>query len=269
MRNLIKLSFVAAFLLGACNLPSARTPQPDEVATRVAEMLTIQPSEVTLPTQSAQITGAPSVTVTSPTQLPSLTPTLSAEDPRKILGTSTWTDHFDGNPQFGVISDEHVRVEQGSNALHLTALQADGWHSWTMASPELSDFYLEATVTTGVCSGRDRYGIFFRAPDPNQGYFLAFTCDGNYAIRKWDGTSFTDLLQSSSPSGSINAGSNQTNRIGIRAADQIFTIFANGTKIGEVTDSSYKSGGFGLMIASYVTPNFTVNISEVSYWKMQ
>lgn len=273
MRKIIILTSIITFFLGACNLPSAHTSQPDgDVATRVAEMLTAQPGEATpmfLSTQAGINSEIPSALPVSPTQLPSLTPTLLADDPREVLGSPTWTDQFDKTPQFGIFSDEHARVEQSSNALHLTAPLADGWYSWTMSSPKLDNFYLEAKVSTGVCSGRDRYGIFFRAPDPNQGYFLIFTCDGNYTIRKWDGKSFTDVLKSSSPSASVNTGSNQTNRIGIRADNQVLTIFANGMKIDEVVDSTYGSGAFGLMIASYDTPNFTIDISEVSYWKLQ
>lgn len=272
MRNLLPWVFVASLLLGACNLPSSRTPQPADVATRVSQLLTVHPNTETpmvLSTVPVEIPTISSNTITPTiTIVPLATAALSADDPRSSLGSPTWSDRFDGNPHFGVFTDENVRVEQKDHSLVMTALQPNGWHSWTMSSPTLDNFYLEATTTTSTCSGKDRYGLFFRAPDPNQGYFLSFTCEGNFAIRKWDGSAFTDLLISSSPSAAINPGGNQTNRIGIKAVNHSLTIFANGVNIGETQDTSISQGTFGLLIAAYATQNFTVKVTEVDYWDL-
>ena len=84
-----------------------------------------------------------------------------------------------------------------------------------MASPKISNFYLEIQGTSGdSCQGKDRYGLIFRAPDPNQGYLFGISCDGFYRLRAWDGEKFSGLI-SWRQSEYIHTGPNQTNRIGV------------------------------------------------------
>jgi len=148
----------------------------------------------------------------------------------------------------------------------LTSLQPIGWHSWSMYYHNLQNFYLEATLRTQTCSGADRYGLVFRAPDDNHGYFYGLSCDGKYNLSSYDGANFTTLIDYTKSS-AILSGSNQTNRLGVMARGSEINLYMNGVPIQQINDSTYTSAGvFGVFIASQETANFTYEMDEIDYW---
>ncbi|MCL4560266.1 MAG: hypothetical protein M1281_06605 [Chloroflexi bacterium] len=277
---------VLIFLLAACSLPQNGTPNPQAVSTQVTQLLTASPAIPTIlapavpllsptphpvpiivlpsPTIASSTTPVPSPTTTL---TPINTPTTSSIDPRLTLGAPSREDRMDDGAAWGVFSDEHVQIEPGSGYLSLTAIKTDGWHSWTVSNYELADFYMEVTATPENCSGGDRYGVVFRSPDASQGYLFGFTCDGKYAFYEWDGSKFNTLVDWAS-SDKIHSGAGQTNRLGIMARGDQFTFYANGSQIAEAQDSKYDEGVYGLFVASYQTPDFTVQIEQVDYWTL-
>lgn len=228
-------------------------------------MLTVLSSTAT-PTPQITDTATPTPTQ-SPEPSPSPTVTPPPGDPRQILGTPTWIDRFDDGKHFGEFDDDHARVEMQDGHLFLTAHNADSWYSWTIANSTLKDFYLDATFKTGDCAGLDRYGLMARAPDPSQGYFLDFSCDGQYQFHIWDGNTFTSLI-SWTRSDHIHAGAGQINRVGLMARGVQLSLYANGALLKQVQDTTYAEGTFGLFIAATQTAGFKVEVDEVEYWKL-
>jgi hypothetical protein len=264
--------FPLLLALGACNLPKPTpTPSAAQISTQVAQLLTSMPTTIQSPEPSSTpplATPSPIPPTMTPTSTPISTPTSMPGDPRQTLGTPTWSDKFGGAKHFGEFDDQHVKVEIRDGHLYMTALNADSWYGWTMANDQIKDFYLEMVAKPGDCSGLDRYGILARAPDPSQGYFFGFSCDGQYSLRKWDGSKFTDLVKWT-PSSDILAGANQTNRVGLMARGDQLTLYANGKELAKVQDSTYQNeGGFGLFIAASQTPGFIVEVDEVAYWTL-
>jgi len=198
---------------------------------------------------------------------PVVTAPVVVGDPRTTLGTPTRVDNFDSGQGWGQFEDDHVKVEAEDGYLKMTAKNADGWHGWSLSNPPLTNFYLEATEKTGMCSGKDSYGLMARAPDPNQGYFLELSCDGQFKFQRWDGSRFITLVNWTDNS-AVNSGSDQVNRIGLKAEGDRFTFFANGVKIGETTDAAYDAGRFGLFVAGSSSTDFTVEVDEVAYWAL-
>ena len=148
----------------------------------------------------------------------------------------------------------------------MTSKKANSYENWSMAWPVLTDFYLEITGTTGdSCSGKDRYGMIFRAPDPEQGYLVGISCDGNYRVRTWDGENFEELV-GWQPSEHILTGKDQTNRLGVMADGSKLSVYINGHLVEEIQDDTYSKGSFGTFIAADNTPGFTVSVSEAAYW---
>jgi len=266
MKPNLAIFLLVLLSLSGCNLPRVTpTPNPALVATQVAQMLTILPATATsTPPVSDTATQPPTQ---SPQPSPTPTGTPSPGDPRQILGAPTWTDQFNDGKHFGEFDDDHARVEMRDGHLFLTAHNADSWYSWTIANANLKDFYLEATVKTSDCAGLDRYGLMARAPDPSQGYFLDFSCDGQYQLRIWDGNKFTGLIPWTR-SDHINAGAGQINRIGLMARGAQLSLYANGALLKQLQDSTYAEGTFGLFIAAAKTAGFTVEVDEVDYWKL-
>ncbi len=182
------------------------------------------------------------------------------------LGAPDWRDNFDNAANwFQFETDEH-EFEVKNGAMVMTALVKPTSDYWGLATaPQLTDFYLEIKVTTGPsCGGLDRYGVLVRAPDVDNGYVYAFSCNGRYRIYRWDGeyTSLKDWTVSPS----IKSGPDQTNRMGIWAEGDTFKLYANGKLLATVSDDEFPKGRFGLFIGSAETAGFRVSVDTVSYW---
>ena len=279
----------AALAVGACAMFQPQGPPPEgELATRVSGTLTAIPPVITLPPETQATPEAPSPTATSePTQapptatftpepsvtpLPSFTPlatpTLLSGDPRSQLGNPTWRDPFDATNNWPLGEDEFTRAEIEDGQLVMTGLSTtDGWR---LTSPEVHDFYIEMTVETESCTSTDHYGLMVRVPDrheANQGYLFAFTCDGRYSLRAWDGETMTSLVPATA-NASILAGSDKTNRMGLMADGDRLVLYANGVQLREVEDDAYdEAGSFGVFVGARQTADFTIRVSEIAYWE--
>jgi len=265
------------FLLSACNIPSAppdSTPTPDLIATQVSLLLTEAPTATQtqlVPTLAASTNTAPAqptvtFTETPPSTLPTATdtPAVSSNDP------PDWKDTLDGGKAFYQYENENTKVTQESGHLALTGTNANGWLGWSLTfSRKPADFRLEATFVTQTCSGSDMYGLIFRAPNANSGYFYGVTCDGQYNLHARDFENETDTILLNLNYGSgINAGSNMTNKLAVRAEGTKIGLYANDVLLQEVTDSTYASGSFGPFVAANETPGFTVWMEEIALWEL-
>jgi hypothetical protein len=252
-------------LLIACNLPVGKTtPSPDTVSTMVASTLDSQstatvastpqqPTQTALPTQTMQ----PTTTFTP-------TPTNSPEDPRELLGEPSQVTF---NTSWYLEDDDHTIIDLKDNKLVMTSIQPVGWYTWSIHPPRLGDHYLEAKIHVKQCSGNDSYGMIFRAGDDYaSGYFVGLTCDGKYNLRTYDQNAFRNLVEWTQ-SDAVLSGSDQTNRLGVKSEGSRLTIYINGKMIKEVQDSTFSNGMFGFFISGNATPNFTIEVETLDYWK--
>ena len=162
------------------------------------------------------------------------------EDPMTGSAISDWED------EDGDLPDTlYLRLTLDDARFYVTGKLA-GFSTWYFTWRELSDFYLQATMDSGSCSGQDAYGLIVRGPEHmagvSYGYVVAFTCDGKLWVYRLDGAdpfTATDLV-SLTPSQYINAGPNQRNLIGIQAIGDQLTIYANGYQIAQVTDDALR-----------------------------
>ncbi len=185
------------------------------------------------------------------------------------LGPATWTDNMDTADNWYLLDTANTKFTQGEGKLVMTAKSPSSGDEWGLSDkPALKDYYLQATFITGdSCSGLDHYGLLARAPDPNSGYVLEFSCDGHYRLYKWDGKNYT-ALQEWHTTSTIHTGANQTNIMGLWMKGSTLRVYANGFKLAEFTDSTYGQGQFGLTIGSVNTNNLTVNVDQVAYWDL-
>lgn len=283
------------------------TPSTEQLQTQVASILTSipqtsQPKGEATPTAGQGVITLPTVAVTSAaastsepisTELPTVTPFPTqavestalptsqplatatsgativppASDPVSKLGTPSWKENFKNENNWSVGEDKFTSIQIANNQMKMTALSnLDGWRiTW----PTLKDFYMETTFLSGTCSGSDHYGIIARIPDKqkaDQGYLFGFSCDGKYSIRKWDGKSMTNLVPwTANPA--ILSGPNQTNRMGILAVGGRLAIYANGTLLKDVQDTSYSEGVFGVFVGSSQSTNFSIYLNQIQYWE--
>lgn len=294
---------IAAVLLSGCGLINQAVPtlsEEDKMATRVVQILTSMPSATdsaggiptpfsptqipsatevlsvtptTAPTATLALpTATPQATVTaSPTQQPSVAYTPPASDPTTKLGGADWSDAMDNGNNWPTGADQYTDVAFSDGMMRLTGLTTtDGWR---MTYPELENFYLEVTFQVNDCKGTDRYGVITRVPvlnSPDRGYLFGFTCDGKYSLRRWNASvgakgEMVNLIEWKS-STAINTGSSQTNRMGLMAVGDRLILYANGQNIGEVKDSAFSKGYFGIFVGARETEDFTIRVDQVRTW---
>ncbi len=269
---------IVILALSACNVNQSAGPTQlptSAIHTKVAQTMIAEITQTAAAATSPMLPEPPADSPTSTeTLVPSITPTLTltatttlaAEDVRNTLGNPSWVDTFENDNNWSLYDDAHSRFAVEDGRMVMTAHNADYWESWAVSWPVLENFYLEMTVQTGdACSGLDRYGMIVRAPDPSEGYLFAFACDGRYSLRIWDGAQYNTLVDWTS-NGLIQAGPNQTNRLGFMAKGNKITLYGNGVKLTELTDNTYASGRFGPIIGAANTPGFTVWVDEFAYW---
>jgi len=277
--------FLIAVLLAGCNLPTSpidTTPTVDPVATQISLLLTQMPTATAAATVQPTATTAPSATA-EPTQAqptaqppaaessPTPTATLSADSLRASLGAPVWTDSLETGKAFYQYENDNTKVVMTGGALELTGITANGWMGWSLTfSQKPQNFYLDAVFTPQTCSGADVYGLVFRAPDTESGYFFGVTCDGRYNLRSRDFSDGTNVaVIELSQNAAIRSGSGQTNRLGVHAVGNKIGLYVNDTLLQEVTDSSYASAGnFGAFVAANNTANFMVKMEEISLWNL-
>jgi hypothetical protein len=248
---------------------ATNTPPPPPTATPTEEILpTPTPLPTDTPAPSPTSTPTPTEVPPTPTQTPPLTPTLTplASDPRPGLGNPTLRDTFQDAANWNLTEDDHARMEILNGQLVMTSFNPDFWNSWAFTGPRSQNFYLEISGSSGACSGRDRFGLIFRAPDNTRGYLYGLSCDGSYSLWIWDGSTEIRLIDwTSSPY--INAGSDQINRIGVMVRGNQISLYANGSLLTEVSDGTYESGRFGVFVGSAATENYTARIDELAFWE--
>ncbi len=239
------------------------TPIPSPIATDTPE-----------PTNTPVVVTSEAMVVTAAPSQASPAPTLNANDYRNRLGEPSGTDPMTDPTLWNwpAVSDIYTSAVWTNGQMNLTGLK--GSSGWRMPYTQpVGNMYLEMTINSGTCSGDDSYGIIFRIPElekPNQGYLFGINCDGRFGFWKWDGRSGKDgtglwLIQWKA-SDAILPGANKVNRIGVLMIDNSFTFYANGIRLGDYKDTTFKSGYFGAFVNPKKTNQYTVGIQEVNYW---
>ena len=239
--------------------PAADQGQPP-AADSPANPAAAQPPAASLP-PALTATASPTPTVTV-TPSATVTPTLAlrAGEPDKKI------DFSNGDGGFYSDDDENTIITPKNGTLELTStMRVTGWHGWSMHFDKIDNFYLESTINVVNCAGSDQYGMVFRGPSYTKGYFFGLTCSGSYFLDYLDGKYIPIIGDTASQS--INTGSGQTNRLGVLANGENLTLYINDQKVQELRDPNFTGQGvFGIFIAAYQTPNFTIQLDEIAYW---
>lgn len=195
--------------------------------------------------------------------------TISGEIGFQSLGAPTWSDPMDSQGRWYLVTTEGVTFKMENGALVMTAHEAGGYDEWGLgAVGDQTDFALEVTFKTGpACSGLDRYGVIFRAPDPSRGYVYEFSCDGRFRLYLWDGEAYTGV-QNWKTSAAIVGGASKANRMGLIVKGDQVELYANDQLLGEYEITEYDSGRFGLVVGAKDTANFEARVDSVRFWNL-
>lgn len=278
MKKIFFIALFMALILSACNMPNQTQPTPDMVATQVAKVLTEMPVEViTQPTdQPSAATDVPPTTEPTPTNTaeptatptPTLTHTPDTSDPAVRLGSPDGIDDFNSVTGKWDYEDDWSSFRVNNGYLNVVSKGTPYWNSWYVTAPKLTDFYLEMVFDMPSCSGDDRIGLAFRAPDLNQFYILGITCNGKWGFERY--TSNNDIVNILPYSTSAQLKpSGQVNRVGVWAEGNNFEFYINGIKIGQASDSTHPgAGSIGFISRSAGSSAFTTRIDKLLYWNL-
>jgi hypothetical protein len=195
-----------------------------------------------------------------------MTPTQPLNDPALTLGTPTWKDSFDNGDNWPLGVDKYVDLKVGSGSLQMVGLTSK--NGWRLSRQKATNFYLQLTGKMSTCSGADQFGLFFRVPNlslADRGYLFGISCDGKFALRKWNIDVMT-VLENWKTSDAILKGSNQINRLGVMAKGSEIKLYINGVLVDTIKDTSFSQGYIGLYVGSKETKNLTAVLDEIAYW---
>ena len=276
----ILLAFVT---LVGCNRAAQELP-PNVLATQVAATLTAAPTLPSSITPPPSATAAPSATpAVPPTETTTVTPVVDAspsptppplapDDPRTGLNLAApdYTDNFSTAYKWVGPDDPNTATNaMGSDRLTATDHKADGYIWWSTTDQPAGDaYYVEVSAAVGACSGKDAAGFSTRVNGASfdQAYALEFSCEGSYRLRRFISSAAPVVLIEWTASPEIVKGPNATNRMGMLARGSKLYVFANGKLIGQVEDTSYALGTYGLYASAVDSPALTITFDDFAAW---
>ena len=124
-------------------------------------------------------------------------------------------------------------------------------------------FQVQMTIAQGSLGG-----LIFRVDNTQSTYYFFFIkSDGFYGLLLHTGPNQLKIL-SYGPSPAINAGLGQQNLLTVIARGNMIYLYVNKQYIGTATDSTYQSGGIGLISSRETAPTGDVAFSNVQVWKL-
>ena len=204
----------------------------------------------------------------SPPQGPDPTPIPG--DPEQELGNPDGRDDFSTKNNWTLFDDECFKSDIVDGQYVMTAKGKPHFSCWEVSWPSVQDYYLQTNlIMPDSCAADDRFGLFIRTPDLNQGYLVGLTCDGRISMNRWDGEE-SKVLVNFVTSENINTGSGTTNRIGVIANGSSYDLYANGQLIAQAEDGSYVDAmRFGYFVSTATEDGFTVKYDDMAIWLLE
>jgi hypothetical protein len=159
-------------------------------------------------------------------------------------------DFSDPNSGWEVAEFDSGDVGYVDGTYFVTSLDSGG-AMWGQAGQNYTDVSIEVTASqfSGPDNDNNDYGVMCRLNDSGGGYSFNVSGDGFYSIQRMDDSSFTNLVDWTE-SNEINQG-NATNEVRGVCQGSTLTLYVNGEKLAEATDTTYTSGDIALAATTY------------------
>jgi len=228
-----------------------------------------QPVELPSPTPTATptptLTATPTIIWFPPTNTLTPFPTLEitpTPDQRTGIGEVLYADDFSTGEGWPLLSSPRGNVALGLNTLALTVFEPRAAVSSVRQGVVFSNFYLEVTAQTSLCSGEDQYGILFRAASQVDFYRFALSCNGQTRLDRLVGGT------ASSPqpwmfTSAVPSAPSSTVRLAVWAVGREMRFFINDQFQFEISDPMIPSGGIGVFARAAGDTAVTVNFLDL------
>lgn len=215
------------------------------------------------PTPAASLT--PTIVWFPPTATPTAFPTpiiTPTEDMHPKLGRILLEDDFSSQSGWTLTQSQAGSIAYGQDELTIAIGETNAYLLSVREEPIFTDFYLELTAESSLCTGLDEYGVLFRVSPTIDYYRFSLSCDGQVRLDRVSGG------QASSPqpwmlSGAVPPGAPSSSRLGISAVGAELRFFVNGQYQFSVTEPLLTSGGVGVFARSTNKRAVTVNFSNL------
>lgn len=262
MRKLTSLLLTTTLMLASCGLAPVGEPGGsgvDNPETVPAPTTTVEPS-ATIAWFPATATWTP-----MPTFVPSATPNFFPG-----LGPQTYTDNFEKLGTWTGATSE----SSGDNSIILNRSRL------TLAvnnSPAMlfslnnnltvSNFFAEVNITVNRCSGKDTYGMLYRAGSGAYAYRFLLNCSGEAKVEQArEGLNLA--IQDWVPSGDVPLGAPGSVKMSVWNAGSEMRFFLNGRYQFTVFDPVYKHGGVGVFVNAVSAEGMNISFSELKIFSV-
>ena len=164
-------------------------------------------------------------------------------------------DDFSDNSGYWYTFVDETGITDYENEGFRININEPGSYHWTNPELEFTDTRIEVKATKIGGPEENDFGIICRYQDENNFYFFTISSDGYYGIAKIiDGVeSLVGMEELGYDATAINPAE-FSNMVGAECIGTTFTLYANGKKLVEVSDSGFASGNIGLIASTYEEP---------------
>jgi hypothetical protein len=275
MKKLLPLSFILAILVigTACqagssqpdvvptltftvladtSTPEAPGAEPDAPAAEVEDTPAPEPTETLTETPTETPTDTPEPTETPNTEITPTETIPATPDPNQGLGGLRYEDRFDGSSGWGWGYFEDA-VTFSLDAGGVLAAFQEANQGWRISlGPDgviVGNQQVLLKALPEVCSEKDEFGLLYRGTftENNQfnGYVFKLNCAGQAKVDRLEDNDGTTLLGWTAVEG-LDAVAGSEITFLVWAGGEEMRFYVNDTYVGAVSDSTYKSGQYGI-----------------------
>jgi hypothetical protein len=228
-------------------------------------MLTVSPAPIDTETPTPTIVWFP------PTNTPTILPTLSpdpTEDYHPGMGNLIFSDSFDQPEVWNIADSDEASATLTRNRLVLSITGPGPLSIISLRSqPTLGDFYADALVDISLCSGKDQYGLLFRASGHENYYRFTVNCNGQLRLerlRAGETYPLSDWLSS----GDVPMGAPAQVKLGIWMVGREMRLFLNGHYQVSLQDPVFSSGTIGFFAYANGQSPLTISFSNLAVYSV-
>jgi TolB-like protein len=180
--------------------------------------------------------------------LPDVSAALADPAAQSVFMKMTSVLYFDDFEQQKWTVSDKLFYQNGK--YHILAKDS-AWYTWE--NMNIDDYSIECEVSSEKAPPNAGYGIIFRLQDSNNFYLFEITASGSCDMVRYLKGEPTCLLP---PFRHQSVNAKGMNLLKVTAFRNRYSLYINNVKVKDVTDSSFREGGFGLFASQGVDAAF-------------
>jgi hypothetical protein len=170
-------------------------------------------------------------------------------------------DPFDSNLGWDLGQTEVGGASLVEERLSLAVRRSNSFYFIQSPAPTISDFYLEITVRSELCSEDDEFGVMFRYQPMVGHYRFALTCDGRARVSRVLEAGEIVLVPLTQTY-AMFPDQLVDNRVGIWASGNQFRFYINGLEVFSASDRALTFGELATFVRSRRSSQTTVSFDD-------